>query len=75
MMYRLTFDRIGRDSNIDPLDVEADSADEISFAVYNYARPRLRSSELEVVSNLTEGRGSIFCGFQGGGSFTIEAVA
>lgn len=72
--YTVTFDRIGRNHNAQPLSVVAGTADDLAAAVYKYARQFLASNDVEVVANLTTLTGSIFCGMQSGGSFTIEKV-
>jgi hypothetical protein len=69
--YICTFERIGRNHYVPPLDVIADHPDEIAFAVYNYARPRLASTDVEVVADLEEMSGTIYVGFHVGGRFTI----
>jgi hypothetical protein len=72
--YRLTFDRIGRNHDVAPLDLDLDDPDEIAEKVYRHARPHLRSRDVEVHIDLDAGRGFIFCGFHNGGTCTITAV-
>lgn len=77
----IVFDRIGRTHDVRPLDVElpvepeATFADRIAELVFDYARPHLRSSDVEVTVDVDrqtgEGRGFISCGFHSGGRFTI----
>jgi hypothetical protein len=79
--YTCTFDRIGRDHNVDPLIVEADNLDnldDLAEHVYQYARPLLASRDVDVVvgndgPGEDTGHGHIFCGFHTGGTFTITA--
>lgn len=81
--FAVTFDRIGRRHDVPPLvttvDVEPGPEyvpDRLACAIYDYARPFLRSSNVEVTVNLDgqtgEGNGFISCGFHSGGRFTIE---
>jgi adenylyl- and sulfurtransferase ThiI len=70
--YRVTFNRIGRNHHVAPLAVEATNADTIAEAVYRYARPHLASRDVEVSVDLATGQGQIFCGFNNGGTFTVE---
>ena len=72
--YRVTFDRIGRNHGVEPLTATAGDADELAEAVYRYARPHLASRDVEVVVDLAAGSGFIFCGFNNGGTFTIETA-
>lgn len=69
--YTVTFDRIGRNHDVAPLQATADDADELAEAIYRYSRPHLSSRDVEVVVDLEQSRGSIFCGFNSGGRFTI----
>lgn len=73
--YCVTFTRIGRNHNVLPLVAAADDADQLADLIYRYAFPRLRSQDVDVVVDLDAMRGDILCGFQSGGSFTIEALA
>ena len=49
-------------------------ADGLADRIYDYARPYLRSRDVEVVVNLEGMRGWITCGWNNGGSFTIERL-
>lgn len=69
--YEVDFDRIGRKHEVKPLTVEADTADELAAVIFRYARPHLMSADVDVVVDLEKGCGTIFAGFQTGGSFTI----
>jgi hypothetical protein len=69
--YRVEFDRIGRTHDVAPLDVSAVDADALAESIYRYARPHLRSRDVEVVVDLEAMRGSILCGFHSGGRFTV----
>ena len=71
--YLVTFERIGRNHDVQPLTVGAVSGDELAEAVYDYARPMLVSRDIEVFVNLDEGRGFIACGMaHNGGNFVIQ---
>lgn len=81
--YRVTFDRIGRNHDVPPLDTEATNADTLASAIYDYARPHLLSRDLEVdlflpdpdlPAGVPDGGGVILCGFQSGGGFTIARL-
>lgn len=75
--YKITFDRIGRTRNHQPLTVTANGDPEttggdIADAVYGYARNHLISRDFDVYADPENGKGSI----DGGkfGTFTIEEV-
>lgn len=69
----ITFDRIGRNHNVDPLVItDTDDWDEIADRVYHYARPHLRSQDVEVVIQEDPNgviAGMIVCGLRNGGTF------
>lgn len=69
--YRVTFERIGRNHSVAPLVAKAKSARELADHIYKYARPHLRSSDVDVFVELDAGKGFIACGMHTGGSFTI----
>lgn len=46
--YRVTFDRIGRNHDVAPLDVVGENDSEVAFHVHQYARPRLTSNDVTV---------------------------
>jgi hypothetical protein len=54
---------------------KAADADYLAEQVHDYARPHLRSRDVEVALDLTECKGSIIVGFHSGGSFTIAEQA
>lgn len=72
--FTVSFNRIGRTHDVLDLAVATTNPDEIAGLVYRYARPMLRSRDVEVVVNLETMRGSIFCGFNNGGTFTLAAA-
>jgi hypothetical protein len=78
--YRITFDRIGRQGGRDgseppaPLVARVLEADGLAARIYTYARPYLGSREVEVLVDLEAMRGSILCGWNNGGTFTIERL-
>jgi hypothetical protein len=72
---RVTFDRIGRDRDVAPL-VSGAGDDDLLDEIHRYARPHVRSSELEVLANFDEGRGFLTVGvLRPAGRFTIETLA
>lgn len=73
--YTVTFDRIGRNHDVRPLTIGADDEAELAEAVYRYARPHLRSRDVEVVVDLEVGKGNIFAGFNNGGTFSVAESA
>lgn len=79
--YRLTFDRIGRNHYVPPLDVQVDTADSpeavadlLAERAYNYARTRLGSRDVRVTFDWTAMTGLIFCGIQVGGQFAAKRL-
>lgn len=72
--YRVTFDRIGRNHAVPPLETEAANADALAEKVYRYGRCHLGSRDVEVTVDLDAMRGGFLCGFQSGGRFTIESI-
>jgi len=69
--WLVTFERIGRTHDVAPLRVAVKDADELAERIYRHARPYLRSSDVQAVVDLAEGRGFILCGFRNGGDFTV----
>lgn len=72
--YRVTYERVGRRRDIPPLVVIAAGADHLAELIYDDARPYLRSRDVEVSVDLENMRGIILCGWNNGGTFTIERV-
>jgi len=64
------FDRISRNHDVPDLAVSGD-AQAIAEQVYRYAKPKVASKDVEVVVDLAESRGTIYCGMQVGGSFVL----
>ena len=73
MAYIAKFDRISRNHNVEPLNV-AGTPDAIAEQVWNYARPKCASRDIEVCVDMERMTGTIFAGFHVAGSFTLEAV-
>lgn len=73
--YRVIFDRIGRSRDVAPLEMEIDvnGPNHLAELIHQYARPHLLSRDVEVVVDLEQGKGWIICGFNNGGTFTIES--
>lgn len=75
MIYRCTFDRISRDHNVGAQEFSADDAQGLAEALYNFVRQHCLSRDVEVVTNLEEGKGRVIVGgFRPAGEFTIEQV-
>lgn len=54
--------------------VWASEGDALAERIYRYARPWLRSSDVEVFVNFEKHCGFIMCGFRNGGDFTVDEV-
>lgn len=74
MKFIIMFDRIGRNHHVAPLAAEAEDASRLAEKIYYYARPHLRSNDVQIVVDLEGGEGHIFCGFNNGGAFTVSEV-
>jgi hypothetical protein len=74
MKYRITFDRVGRNHNPEPVFIEASDAEDLAAKIFAYIirRKLLASREFEVTVDLTKMSGSI--DFGRFGEFTIEEV-
>lgn len=72
--YRAKFDRISRNHNVPDLSVDG-SAQNIAEQVYRYAKPKVASRDVEVIVDLEALKGTIYCGMQVGGSFTLEPTS
>lgn len=79
--YRVMYDRVGQRGGSNgsppppPLTVSADSLPELEELVVTDVRRYLRARFVEVDIDLETMRGQIICGFQSGGTFTIERTA
>lgn len=74
MTYIITFDRVGRNHDVKPLIVEAESPDRVARKIFGYVKPMLASRDVEVRIDLEAGNGSILCGFNIGGTFQIKIM-
>lgn len=69
----MTFDRIGRRHDVADLEVEEATLDDVCRKVWQYARPKLGSHEVEVEVDLQKRTGTIVVGgARMAGTFTIE---
>ena len=68
----VTFDRIGRNHEPPSVSVMSDDPQHIAEAVYAHARHYLASRDVEVV--VEDGKATIFCGFQVGGTGKVTVV-
>ncbi len=73
-LYRITFDRIGRNHSIVPIVEEANDADELAEKIYRFAKRGLASRFPDVVVDLEEMNGFIATGVHIAGRFTIEVM-
>jgi hypothetical protein len=72
--YTVSFARVGRNHSVRPLEItSSEDADYIAERIHRYARQYLASRDVEVMVDLDKMTGSIFCGFNSGGTFTIAA--
>jgi hypothetical protein len=77
--YRVTFERIGRDHNPAPIELEARNGDELTTLIYRHVKGKLASREIEVSvfgdgkKGLTDGS-IIVGGAHSAGTFTVEAL-
>ncbi len=69
--YRVTFERVGRNHFVPPLEVEADDGDALAHHIHAYAGRFLASKDYEVT--VDEDHGSI--GWGRFGRFTVEVVS
>lgn len=72
MRYRIDFERIGRNRNVEPLHVLALSEADLCRAIRNHARPHLRSRDFDVLLDEDTHRGWLACGMHNGGDFTVH---
>lgn len=73
IVYKVTFERVGRYRDLPPLTVRAKDGDDLAEQIYKYVRPSLRSRDVEIVVDPETGEGMIVCGVQNGGTFTVVA--
>lgn len=73
--YKVTFDRVGRNHNVAPLEATVIHDEELAERIYKHARPHLGSRFIEVEVDLDEMRGWIVCGMRIGGTFTLAECA
>jgi hypothetical protein len=69
--YIVTFDRIGRDKQPPVMEVTAPDHFAVLDQIYKFARPRLRSNDIDVCVD-DDGTGTIFCGAQVGATFKVS---
>ena len=69
--YKVTFDRIGRNRAVAPLETKAANGDHLCDRIMKYARPHLRSRDIGIHLDMDAGKGGIICGFHSGGEFTV----
>lgn len=72
--YSVEFERIGREHNVPATVFLAAGSDELAELILKYARPHLRSRDVEVCIDLEDGTGFIACGMHSGGNFTVAAL-
>lgn len=70
--YRVTFDRIGRNHEVRPLECERGNEFGLIESIAIHARPHLRSRDFDVVLDKCGTKGFIACGMHSGGDFTVQ---
>jgi hypothetical protein len=75
MRYRVTFERIGRNRAVEPLEVNVDGPNHLAELIHQYARPHLMSRDVEIYVDPDGGAGHILCGFNNGGTFAVARLA
>lgn len=70
--YRITFERIGRNHSVAPLDADVHGEADLCRAIRAHARPHLRSRDFDVMLDEDSNRGWLDCGMRNGGDFTIQ---
>lgn len=75
MSYTVNFERVGRNHDVEPLDVAGGDPNYIAKQIHDYVRPKLASGDVEVIVRLDTLDGFIGVGFHSGGNFTLEPVA
>lgn len=74
--YRVTFERIGRNHNVEPMSFEdVNDPDELAALIYERGRRHLMSRGVDVTVDLGDMTGRFYAGFRPAGDFTIEELA
>jgi len=74
--YTVTFDRVGRNHQVEPVTFEdVSDPDELAALIYERVKGKLASRGVEVLVNLLNMTGWIAAGFHNAGNFTIELGA
>lgn len=68
--YLITFERIGRNRSVSPLNVTVEGEADLARRIRAHARPHLRSRDFDVMIDGTAGW--IACGMHVGGEFSIS---
>lgn len=70
-IYKVTFERIGRDRDVSTLWVKAKNDAELMASLRCYARDKIMSRDFDVVLG-DDGKGYFAAGFHNAGEFTVE---
>lgn len=73
--YLVEFERIGRNTSVPPITIDAAGEADLARQIRAVARPRLRSRDFDVMLSLDDGAGWFACGMSSGGNFSITPVA
>lgn len=72
--YRMTFERVGRQHDVEPYECEAVTPDDLAEAVWLHVRHLLLSRDSSVAVDMDAMTGRIFAGMHNAGAFTIAEV-
>lgn len=72
--YRITFDRIGRHHDVDPLITHADSGEHLAGLIQDYARRYCRSAEVDAYVRYIGDGAIVVGGFRDAGSFAWTRI-
>jgi hypothetical protein len=71
--YTAVFDRISRNHDVPPLKVTG-GPNAIAEQVWEYARPKCASRDIDVAVDMEAMAGTIYAGWHVAGTFTLEHV-
>lgn len=69
--YIIEFERIGRNTSVPPVTIDAAGEADLTRQIRAAARPHLRSRDFDVMLDLDAGAGWFACGMHSGGNFSI----
>lgn len=72
--YRVTFDRVGRNHNVEPIEVGAANPDQLAAEIWLRIRNKLASRDTGVTVDMDNMAGMIHAGVRNAGEFAIEVL-